>query len=41
MSLPDDEAVVEVAFAGELREARRFAVGIAPLSLTVAGHGSH
>lgn len=41
VSLPDDEAVVEVAFAGELREARRFAVGIAPLSLAVAGHGSH
>jgi hypothetical protein len=38
---PSDEEVIEVAFAGELRETRRFEVGFAPLSLAVAGLGSH
>jgi DNA-binding beta-propeller fold protein YncE len=38
---PADELVIEIAFDGELREARRFEVGVAASSLAVAGQGGH
>jgi hypothetical protein len=41
VSDPANEQVIEVAIDGELRVARAFDVGFAPLSLAVAGMASH